>query len=177
MICHKYKSIFIHINRTGGTSVERAFGQNLSLNPKVQHATAAEIEIKHPIIWGSYYKFSTIRNPWDRVVSIWKNRIEDPINWPNISFKDWLKSTYEDCIPTLFTGPQLNFINNTVHLIRFENFVSDWKQTCRDLNAELQLGHFNKSNRNNYQSYYEDNMIELVEKIHKQDIEFFNYKF
>ena len=57
------KKLFIRITKTGGTSLSRAFDQS------VIEVTASE---KHKKIFNKYdydYKFTFIRNPYDRIVS------------------------------------------------------------------------------------------------------------
>ena len=76
MISHKYKCIFIHISKCAGSSIESAFGINLSNNTHtnnlnlygwnednklfLQHATPQEL-LDNKFIslnqWESYYKF------------------------------------------------------------------------------------------------------------------------
>ena len=57
---------FIHINKTGGSSIRQALGV-----PQ-QHITASnlikEVGLKR---WKSRFTFSVVRNPWDRVVSLY----------------------------------------------------------------------------------------------------------
>ena len=84
MVKHNYKFILIHINRTGGTSWERAF----HLKKKHDHRPARKIKATIPKLWDKYFKFSTIRNPWDRYVSIAKNRGVK-------NFKKWMHEIYE----------------------------------------------------------------------------------
>lgn len=76
MILHKKKVLFVHIPRTGGSSIENYFGfegnSNIKKLDTAQHATLQEYLQGYPNA-ESYYKFSVVRNPWDRLVSwyIW----------------------------------------------------------------------------------------------------------
>ena len=92
MISHQHKCIFIHISKCAGSSVEKAFGVNISNNTEsnnvnlfgwnfehnifLQHATPQELidfGFINKSIWDNYYKFIIIRNPFDRSLSdyIW----------------------------------------------------------------------------------------------------------
>ena len=72
MISHDYKCIFIHIPRTGGTSIEHAvFGGNWwSIDKKTKHITASQAKKFYAEYWDSYFKFSFVRNPFDRAISL-----------------------------------------------------------------------------------------------------------
>ena len=65
MINHRYRCIFVHIPRTGGTSVQRFFGTHWQDHKDISRY-AEELE---PQTFASYYKFALVRNPWDRLVS------------------------------------------------------------------------------------------------------------
>ena len=88
MISHKHKCIFIHISKCAGSSIETAFGIDISDNSEknnkhlfgwneklkmhLQHATPNNLLENGLInleIWNSYYKFIVIRNPYDRAYS------------------------------------------------------------------------------------------------------------
>lgn len=98
MIMHKHKSIFIHINKTGGTTVERLLApfEEYRLLKKIYRGTVrrasflngfkgfsiAGVDFFHPHasaldirsvigeeIYNAYYKFAIVRNPWDIEVS------------------------------------------------------------------------------------------------------------
>ena len=61
---HLQNYIFIHINKTGGTSIERALGG------KFQHKTAREkIAELGEAVWQAKFTFAFVRNPWDKMVS------------------------------------------------------------------------------------------------------------
>jgi len=89
MISHKYKCIFVHIPKTGGTSIENIVWplksdrvvENLwmgAIKPYynkyqtggLQHLTSNQIETEvGSEVFNSYYKFAVIRNPWEKAVS------------------------------------------------------------------------------------------------------------
>ncbi len=75
MIDHANKVIFIHIPRCAGTSVEKAFTglDYWMLNPVLKHAPASVYKAFYDDAWDEYYKFSIVRNPYDRYRSLWKH--------------------------------------------------------------------------------------------------------
>jgi hypothetical protein len=87
MISHKHKSIFIHIPKCAGSSIETAFGIDVNVNELnneylfgwdptnkiyLQHATPQQL-LDHNFVtpqqWDTYYKFIIVRNTWDKVMS------------------------------------------------------------------------------------------------------------
>jgi hypothetical protein len=74
MIDHNRKLIFIHIARTGGTSIETALvGKDWwFFDAQTKHISAKQARMFYgEELWKSYTKFSVIRNPWDRIISMW----------------------------------------------------------------------------------------------------------
>ena len=78
-LSHRYKAIFIHIPKTAGTSIytvlsipqnEKHFYTAAHKIPSHQHLTPTQLKPKIPgPIWNNYFKFTVVRNPFDRVVS------------------------------------------------------------------------------------------------------------
>ena len=69
MINHQYKFLFIHVPRTGGTSIESFFNaQQTSQSRKHWSLNDWEKELSHDV-FASYFKFSYVRNPWDSMIS------------------------------------------------------------------------------------------------------------
>ena len=69
---------FIHIPKTAGTSVEQFIKDNgkneinylgVQNNRSMHHYTALELKKLEPHIFDIYYKFSIVRNPYDRLLS------------------------------------------------------------------------------------------------------------
>ena len=108
MICHQYRCVFIHIPKTGGISVDHVFLRLVGLTwatraplllranddpakgpPRLAHLMGIEyVSCGHlsPELFDAYFKFSFVRNPWDRLVSEYKYQ-RHPMR---MSFKTWL---------------------------------------------------------------------------------------
>ena len=101
-INHKHKFIFIHIPKNAGTSIRNSFNINgydkQVVSKRYPHSTCSEIK-KYcgDEIWNSYYKFSFVRNPFDRLVSFYHFHKSDQYKHKigrerafNQSFKEWV---------------------------------------------------------------------------------------
>ena len=89
--------VFIHINKTAGVSIGKALGL------EKQHLTAREY--KNSLgnrRWDKMFKFTIVRNPWDKVVSHYFHRVktnQTGLGNNPIGFKEWVKLTYSEQNP------------------------------------------------------------------------------
>ena len=76
MISHKHKCIFIHFQRTGGTSIENALvGKNWhGIDPSSKHIFASTAKRIYSDYWNDYFKFSFVRNYLSKVFRFVFNR-------------------------------------------------------------------------------------------------------
>lgn len=213
MISHKYKCIFIHIPKCAGSSITEFFFPNFHFNifkpdyenlfgwcPErkihLQHATTKQL-IETKLIskyeWDEYFKFTFVRNPWDRAVSdyFWMKKelnIDD-------SFQSYLNkrgkfnSFLNDNSNIKYRGdhliPQTDFFYTNgefkIDFIgRFENFQHDINQVLTQLNVEKPfLTHINKSSNllSHYSYFYSFKTMKLIGKKYKNDIDYFDYKY
>ena len=178
--------VFIHINKTGGSSIERALGITQD------HSTALE---KHrqlgARVWERKFVFAIVRNPWDKVVSHYHYRVktnQTGLGDNPISFRDWVLRCYRDQDPQYYDQPRM-FMPQWHWLIdeqgqslvdfvgRFENLDEDFATIAKRLSLGVSLGHVKPSSRGSYQSYYDDETQALIEKCFAEDIEAFGYRF
>lgn len=178
MISHEHNCVFVHIPKTGGTSVEVAL-QGRGEKESIKHRTA----LQYCDIWDDYFKFTIVRNPWDLMVSWWKWRTRHK----QLSFPDFIKKQ-KDLIPgNVYFKPGLtcfDFISDgdgnilVDKICRFENLQGDFDDVCEAIGVPQQkLPHTNKTKRTHYSDYYDDEIRELVADKFKKDIEYFNYEF
>ncbi len=173
MISHKHKCIFIHIPKTAGMSIENSFLQSLGLKfhkgqcpplllsynenknigpPSLAHLTPAQY-VAHSYIsqelFESYFKFTFVRNPWERAVSIYKyfsyHRMLSFEGFLEYRFPELWEERYD------FVMPQVNFIfdqegNQLVDYVgRFENLKGDFSKIQENLaHSVVELAHINK---------------------------------
>jgi hypothetical protein len=178
--------ILIHINKTGGSSVEQALGL------RFEHLTALEkiAQIGRPQ-WDSAYTFAFIRNPWDKVVSHYHYRVQT--NQTNLAtdpltFAQWVSLTYGRQDPAYYDNakmfmPQVDWITDAegkllVNFVgRFERLAADFKTICRHLGREATLPHLKASKRGHYRDYYDEPTQAIVAEWFRKDIERFAYRF
>lgn len=188
MIDHSKHLIFIHIARTGGTSVETALTGNdwWQTDPETKHLSALQAR-KHygELIWSRYKKFSIVRNPWDRVVSMWATNqwhTKAEVQLPNANedlkrFIQHLKPHAHEKYNSLFYHEILD--EKIDFVLRFENLAKDFSAMLTSLGFEdMPLPHVENRERKPYQEYYyDDETREMISFLFKKDIQDFNYKF
>ncbi len=67
---------------------------------------------------------------------------------------------------------------NVDYIMRFENLVDDFRTVCKALNiSPATLPQYNRSNREHYSKYYDDELRDLVRARFAAEIERFGYTF
>ncbi len=180
--------IFIHIPKTAGTSMTKIFGEAFQ-----KHNTAKEvIEIIGKKKWNNAYKFTVVRNPWDKVFSWYKFRVklnQSKMATNPISFKDWVACTYGEPKDKYYYYraknfmPQLDWLKNDEdiidmdNIIRFENLQEDFKIVAKELGINSVLPHINKTKETYYRDYYDEETKKIIKEWFHEDIKTFGYKY
>lgn len=199
MISHKHKFIFIHIPKTGGTSIEAAlhdescqllsgeWDYTSSRHAPLNHLTLQELAacgLATPDQLNSYFKFCIVRNPWDRLIS------EISCRWMSPWFQDMeleQRIRYACARGTTPLGianhlrPQADFVSapglQMDFIGRFEYLDQDFAEVCRLLGIKAVLPHHNRSQHQPYQEYYNAETQALVTNTYRRDIDAFHYTF
>ncbi len=200
MILDDQKLIYIHIPKTGGNSVERAFSvprwqrRGLIDAPfevdtveaeTEPHLPASLLQRSFPERFDSYFKACFVRNPWDRIVSAYSWLRE--IRGLPVTFADWIAGDFEATPPrelNLFIRPDLldwitvdgrvamDFIG------RFESIESDFAALCRAAGIERpRLRHWNARRHHHYSLYYDDRSRAMIGERYQREIDHFDFKF
>lgn len=147
-----------------------------------------------------YYLFSFVRNPWDRMLSLYSyliqkqsHRLHEIIlnfnasDWYN-GFNHWLTcenyfvidSYYNNCIQKRSQSEYL-FDDNGNLLVDFvgklENINEDYPLLANKINLPVNINKLNESKHSAYTDVYTSYSKEFILKWHYKDIKYFNYSF
>jgi Sulfotransferase family len=214
-VSHSHKTIFVHIPKTAGTSIEAVLGmhgnkQDIGVVPyfnqeldhehlygrQMQHMTAQAIRtvLNNDALFDSYFKFTVVRNPWDRLVSAlaWTDQKWVRGEELTISGFDSQVRQLHDLLVTARTEPVqlphylypqslyifdaarrplVNFIG------RYENLAADWRVICDKLGLSIELPGRMKSHHRDYREYYSPETRQRVADMYALDINLFQYEF
>lgn len=181
MLIDRWKCLFIHPNKCGGKSIEKALA---GIKPTPGSADHRDLMDHRNYTNDSpkvddYFKFMFCRNPWDRLVSIYFSR-EQHFGVDHGSFKEfvhWIKPFITPGKQQILYIMDRDWKPNIDFIGRFENYEEDWDKVCKKLGRDMELPHLNKSEHKPYWEYYDDETREIVARKYKDDIEYFNYKF
>lgn len=206
MLSHADKTIFVHIPKTGGQSVETAFLKRhglswperapLLLRPRapdesgpdrLAHLYAreyVELGFVEQALFDRYFKFTVVRNPWARAVSEYK--YERKIAGP--SFEHFIVAALREGKPLAndrHIVPQVTYLRGkdgsvlVDRIIRFERLGEAFAEVTTELfGAPLPLPRRNVAkNRTDYRAYYNETTRTIVEEYYREDIAAFGYTF
>jgi|LULO01.1.fsa_nt_gb hypothetical protein len=200
----KYKCIFVHLIKTAGESINAALGM------KKKHYHVSEVNFAKAGShkpgggigchytnddeyhlwqvqkrWSHYFKFSVVRNPWDRFVSEYnynrRNKYWSKRGLKQPTFREIVLQT--DFHNDYWKKSQCTWLRHNGKIavdkvMKFENIANEMKQQFG-----VDLPHVNKSNHaqyaknKHYSDYYDDHTKYVIAQAYADDIEEFGYKF
>ena len=193
MILKDQKTIFVHIPKCAGTSIESLFYQNaIDKDVPGKHLTFREYQQKEGFKNFKYFTF--VRNPWDRAVSYFFYRKKRKLDlFGYASFNDWIAfyssddvHEYKDSHNQFWRAclTQKDFIStengDMVSTIGKTEFLHDaWNDIkyLHGIQVESKLPHINRTNHMNYREHYNDETRKIIEKRFLVDIDTFKYTF
>ena len=213
MISHKHKCIFVEVPKTGSTSIRAILGKayipHLNLveiktlmenswthfggrTNRIRGALYQLLPQQRKIDIGrrqfeGYFKFGFVRNPWDRVVSLYERtepiQMKDKMSFDE--FVDWIQFSSATCIHSSPHRYQLDwFLDGSGNMLadfigRFERLEQDWAIVADKLGITektLPLTRENPRHRH-YTEYYTERTRDLIAQKFRVDIEHFGYEF
>lgn len=205
MISFKHKFIYIHIPKTGGTSITnilKDYSEDYFESAEIKDRYVVSTDTKHGFnlknssfkeyMWGDYYTHASLEDIYqvlgDEIFSFYifasiRNTFDRIIS--QTAYVRGLNTIPLRLENFSLPRPQLEYLKldgNVMvdNFIRFENLQSDFDKICSDIGISAhQLGHLRKSSRdsNDYRPYYTDSSKKMIERMYQDEINFFNYKF
>ena len=135
-------------------------------------------------IWNSYYKFSFERNPYSRLVSLykWDNNIKNQMTFNQFIFKiNEIAATTRYNKAILTWDGYYAECNNLIldYVGKFEDIDNSMKKIHSDIGIPYDgwLPHTKKARPEKYQEWYTSETQKIVEKIYTNQLKTFEYKF
>ena len=193
---HEHDLLFVHIPKTGGTSIEKKFNiekcydncygsEELVFPAKntifsQQHYTPDLIKDLYENWFNNYKKFTIVRNPYTRAISEYFFRNHVSI-FDDDLFYTWICNfcitgyILDHALPQsdYFIGAEYDYV------LKFESLNDDFKNMCVELGIDPELGHHNKSavDCGNCVEKLSQKSIETINKKYTDDFTNFGYKF
>ena len=128
-----------------------------------------------------YFRFSVVRNPWDRFISAWKYL---PATRDR-SLRDLLANLPMDGAEYRhLTRPQHAILydeNDRLivdYIIRFESLQRDFDEVCKMIGKpRRKLPHVNQGNRGHYSDYFDEESRRVFLHHFGRDVELFGYEY
>jgi hypothetical protein len=229
------KLLFVHIPKTAGTSITKFLDLRELIGPMTifvnlpsgglgqvpmwkQHLATPQIRkfyldekpqgmrraetIKK---FDEYYKFTFVRNPWDRIVSNFLYFKDEGLIPSDFSLRDFFAYLVSEmaklvarrapkefnpknrleALLAIHCQPQHYYLSKVdpVHVFRFENLIPDMQFICDHLQIHFDKNNFphekNNNNKEHYTSFYGDDLklIADVGRLYENDVKLFGYKF
>jgi hypothetical protein len=136
--------------------------------------------------WERFYKFSIVRNPWDRVFSWYRNVVRDPLHRKSFQVPedcrfDEFADKHLDCWAL---DPQLDWLRDSDDRIvmeyigQFERLPEAFESIREKLGIdEMKLPNLLKSQHVDYREHYSKTLRTRVAEKYAEEIEMFNYTF
>jgi Sulfotransferase family len=199
MISFQKRFLFVHIPKTAGNSIQtilrhysedeivalradqdgiERFGLRNPTYKIKKHSTLAQYRAAlGEARFRDLYKFTCVRNPWDRMVSYYfgttlvqaLDRKEfKKLILKAVSVTDYLRLDKGESDP----------FGNVDYVMRFENLTDDFRTVSAKLGIPAtRLPLYNRSNREHYSKYYDTDLRELIRKRFAPEIDRFGYAF
>tara|TARA_Y100000389_G_scaffold189963_1_gene214284 strand:- start:4622 stop:6235 length:1614 start_codon:yes stop_codon:yes gene_type:complete len=186
---------FIHITKTGGTSIEdEGFSAGIEWGRHhKEYGWWHEIFTnKEEGLRSKYDWFMVVRNPYERIISEFHCKwggVGEKANFVGVQFfNEYLKreilnrgkitvnnhgSSYGDH----YTEQHL-YLDESVktHVLKMENLTEEFDSLMSEYNIPLKLNRHNNSNRKVFEVHHMDaELIQLIQEVYKKDFETFGY--
>ena len=205
ILSHSQKFIFVHLYKTGGTSIRRCLEKYDSaykirhwakskltskpvFNSPIAHKHATAQTIRETVgaeVFDQYFSFCFVRNPWAWQVSLYHYVLKNPSHDQHELFKSF--QGFDEYLAWRCDGNvqfQKDYLMDdqnkqiVTFIGRMENLNQDFQTICEKLGIDLPaLPHLNQSVSQGYRSFYNPQAEAMLAKAFEPDIELLGYEF
>jgi hypothetical protein len=195
--------LFIHVPKTGGNSIQnilRNYSEDriVCLAPHQDGVERFEVRsdryaiekhsdlTRYKAVLGadvchSLFKFATVRNPWDRMISYYFSPHRGVSVWDRNVFIKLVQSTppirHYICYRTQ-SEEQRKLTADIDYLMKFEDLDNEFQRVCALIGIPHQpVPVRNRSARGNYSEYYDDTLKNLVWEKFQEEILLMGYRY
>ncbi|MEM6486066.1 MAG: sulfotransferase family 2 domain-containing protein [Pseudomonadota bacterium] len=190
------KSIFVHVPKTAGVSVNEAIYGSLGAGHKTLNDY---VLLLSPTDFLTFFKFTIVRNPWSRVVSAYNFLRAGGFNAVDRKFWELELERYEDFEDFVKNWLTPANIKNSIHfkpqceyvfdysaritvdfVCYYENLEQDFAYLSSKIPVRSELSHNNvgpSGSSIEYAEVYSDETQRIVGDLYAQDVYTFGYKF
>lgn len=200
MISFQKRFLFVHIPRTAGNSIQsilrnysedeivtsrrhqdgiERFGVRNPSYPIKKHSTLSEYQAAlGEELFRGLYKFTCVRNPWDRLISYYFGRGDQAAKWDREEFERLILRTLPVADYLRLEEGENDPFGNVNRVMRFETLAEDFRVVCAELDVPVaKLPEYNRSRRESYSQYYDNKLRALVAERFAPEIARFGYTF
>lgn len=187
---HKY--IFFRIPNTGGAVIEERLISKWKGKKAAEYMSATEARLfLGNDRFNLYMKFSTVRNPYDLTLAWFEylkhkaTKKNNKLLNPGDNFYDFVMNQQQiakDKKLQVFRlwQTQRNYLAihddcQIKYAIKYEKLQEGYDYVCKRLFNQLDMMPLPKVNIRDYRKRYNHEMIERLEEIYREDLEFFRY--
>jgi Sulfotransferase family len=180
-------ALFIHIPKTGGTSIRYGVWDRRYSGPFMDLPPSAD----------SLFKFAFVRHPIDRFLSCWRMFTKGAVNindWSskarcNISIKEFAEITFDDSISyskrsnlkerirhhTIPQTHEFNCLHHADFIGRFETIENDFSVICEKLGISVTLPHMRKTSQDSNEEVIPDDVMINLRTFYARDFDELGY--
>lgn len=200
MISFQKRFLFVHIPKTAGNSIQsvlRDYSEDELVALRSEQDGVERFGLRNPKYkikkhsmladyrdalgegqFADLYKFTCVRNPWDRMVSFYFTPTQKTERWDRKKFRKIVSTAPSIADYLQLDNSESDPFGNVDYIMRFENLAQDFHTVCAALDIPPKtLPQYNRSNRQHYSGYYDDELRELVCARFAAEIERFGYTF
>lgn len=177
-ICHKRRFVYVSFTKSGSSTMYKILQQNFSgtVLPRTRHRIRPEDQ--------GYTSFCVVRNPYSRLVSWWWSICKakrDRYGHKRELAKRGLPETLQGFLTLWEEKNRTDQFSHVEanggfdHILKLENLEQEFN-ALPFVRKPVLVPHANKKNHPPWQELLDPESGRLINRIYKQDFEFFNYE-